>query len=176
MSKAKKRDQTDVAEAAVSVSPARPVQKEKKRRVGSTCSDDAGSEGDDSSDGNEDAKDSPSMARAPSAIEELTPERVEKRQRQIDIGKSTPEYAAYLTVVPRSKRIPRLHPVTPNKNQHCSKRSWDGQVRKWRRLLHQFDTPEKAAAAVAAATTSASQKSPSPQRVINLEADFPPLK
>lgn len=21
----------------------------------------------------------------------------------------------------------------------CSKRSWDGQVRKWRRLLHQFD-------------------------------------
>ena len=24
----------------------------------------------------------------------------------------------------------------------CSKRSWDGQIRKWRRLLHEFDPPK----------------------------------
>lgn len=30
-------------------------------------------------------------------------------------------------------------PATPRKNQKCSKRSWDGQVRKWRRELHKWD-------------------------------------
>ena len=35
-------------------------------------------------------------------------------------------------------------PKTPNKFQVCSKRSWDGQVRKWRRQLHLFDpTPQQ---------------------------------
>jgi histone RNA hairpin-binding protein len=24
----------------------------------------------------------------------------------------------------------------------CSKRSWDGQIRKWRRLLHEYDPPK----------------------------------
>jgi hypothetical protein len=33
-------------------------------------------------------------------------------------------------------------PRTPDKNQQCSKRSWDGQVRKWRRALHQWDPVE----------------------------------
>lgn len=34
------------------------------------------------------------------------------------------------------------HPVTPRKGQKCSKRSWDGQVRKWRRQLHSYDSME----------------------------------
>ena len=33
------------------------------------------------------------------------------------------------------------HPMTPNPRKPCSKRSWDGQVRKWRRALHQYDPP-----------------------------------
>lgn len=33
----------------------------------------------------------------------------------------------------------RAHPQTPNVHQECSKRSMDGQVRKWRRMLHAFD-------------------------------------
>ena len=33
------------------------------------------------------------------------------------------------------------HPRTPSATQQCSKRSWDGQVRKWRRLLHAWDPP-----------------------------------
>ncbi len=30
-------------------------------------------------------------------------------------------------------------PKTPDKYQKCSKRSWDGQVSKWRRRLHEWD-------------------------------------
>lgn len=29
--------------------------------------------------------------------------------------------------------------MTPDPFQVCSKRSWDGQIRKWRRLLHKYD-------------------------------------
>eukprot|EP00959_Pyramimonas_sp_CCMP1952_P102344 2141001-Pyramimonas_sp.AAC.1 len=36
------------------------------------------------------------------------------------------------------------HPVTPDVRQICSKRSWDGQVKKWRRALHEWD-PEAGA-------------------------------
>jgi hypothetical protein len=32
--------------------------------------------------------------------------------------------------------------MTPDVHQHCSKRGFDGQVRKWRRALHQWDLPE----------------------------------
>lgn len=32
-------------------------------------------------------------------------------------------------------------PQTPKIHQVCSKRSWDGQIKKWRRLLHQYDPP-----------------------------------
>lgn len=34
------------------------------------------------------------------------------------------------------------HPRTPDIRQVCSKRSWDGQIRKWRRLLHEYDPPK----------------------------------
>jgi hypothetical protein len=34
------------------------------------------------------------------------------------------------------------HPLTPKISQKCSKRCWDGQVRKWRRDLHEWDPPE----------------------------------
>jgi hypothetical protein len=43
-------------------------------------------------------------------------------------------------MVSKKKRKPG-EPVTPDKYQKCSKRSWDGQVRKWRRLLHLWDPP-----------------------------------
>lgn len=36
----------------------------------------------------------------------------------------------------------KVHPRTPDIRQVCSKRSWDGQIRKWRRLLHEFDPPK----------------------------------
>eukprot|EP01101_Sappina_pedata_P005761 TRINITY_DN2715_c0_g1_i1.p1 TRINITY_DN2715_c0_g1~~TRINITY_DN2715_c0_g1_i1.p1 ORF type:complete len:430 (+),score=134.17 TRINITY_DN2715_c0_g1_i1:2-1291(+) len=72
---------------------------------------------------------------------ESNPRRLEMRQKQIDIGKNTPGYANYRRLVPKDQRR-RGDPQTPNKHQVCSKRSWDGQIRKWRRLLHLFDPPE----------------------------------
>ena len=48
-----------------------------------------------------------------------------------------------LGCVPFASRFNRMkeHPRTPDKMQGCSKRSWDGQVRKWRRMLHSWDPP-----------------------------------
>jgi len=45
-------------------------------------------------------------------------------------------------LVPKAKRK-RRDPHTPDKLQVCSKRSWDAQVQRWRRLLHQWDPPEE---------------------------------
>jgi len=64
--------------------------------------------------------------------------RLEARQKQIDIGKNTPGYQHYVSIIPKDTRK-RGQPLTPNKHQVCSKRSWDGQVRKWRRMIHRFD-------------------------------------
>lgn len=50
-----------------------------------------------------------------------------------------------------------VDPVTPDIHQACSKRAFDGQVRKWRRMLHAWDVPEDETAATdppAAALTS----------------------
>ncbi|GAB5368791.1 hypothetical protein AAMO2058_001350000 [Amorphochlora amoebiformis] len=75
--------------------------------------------------------------------EEQNERRLATRQKQIDFGKNTLAYDNYTRLVPRrSRRISErlgAHPVTPKKTQICSKRSWDGQVRKWRRLLHGWD-------------------------------------
>jgi len=71
---------------------------------------------------------------------EVDERRIAQRQKQLDIGKNTPGYARYLEAVPKNQRK-KGDPKTPNKYQVCSKRSWDGQVRKWRRQLHVYDPP-----------------------------------
>lgn len=72
---------------------------------------------------------------------ETDPHRLDQRQKQIDFGYNSEGYRRYLAEVPKSERIAKnpMHPITPRKTQQCSKRSWDGQVRKWRRGLHQWD-------------------------------------
>mmetsp|Transcript_38949 Transcript_38949/g.62751 ORF Transcript_38949/g.62751 Transcript_38949/m.62751 type:complete len:301 (-) Transcript_38949:2029-2931(-) len=74
-------------------------------------------------------------------IEELTEERIIKRQKQIDFGKATEGYMNYLAKVPKNKRKPDpvRYPRTPDRTEHISKRSWDYKVRRWRRLLHNWD-------------------------------------
>lgn len=70
---------------------------------------------------------------------ETCPKKLASRQKQIDYGKNTTGYSLYTAQIPKNQRKRGDHPWTPNKFQICSKRSWDGQVRKWRRALHKFD-------------------------------------
>jgi len=77
----------------------------------------------------------------------LTKERLVKRRKQIDLGKSTPEYKAYIEAVPKKKR-PLEAPVTPPLKPRkvdpasASKRRWFGRVRSWRRQLHNYKIPQ----------------------------------
>ncbi len=41
------------------------------------------------------------------------------------------------------KQRRREHPTSPNKYRKCSRRCFDGQLRTWRRNLHQFDEDNK---------------------------------
>lgn len=76
----------------------------------------------------------------PDAIE-TDDHKIQQRLKQIGFGKSTKGYETYVTLVTKHMREidNEDHPVTPRANQKCSKRSWDGQLKKWRRLLHRWD-------------------------------------
>lgn len=74
---------------------------------------------------------------------ETDPHRLAQRQKQIDLGKNTLGYQRYREAVPREKRNRRTDPVTPDVYQVCSKRAFEGQVKKWRRMLHTWDPPEQ---------------------------------
>ena len=66
------------------------------------------------------------------------PHKIESRMKQLSYGKSSEGYEKYIEYVPLNKRV-KGDPKTPDVYQKCSKRSWDGQVKKWRRALHAFD-------------------------------------
>jgi len=71
-------------------------------------------------------------------VSPLDDQRLVQRQKQIDYGYRTVGYLRYRLLVPKESRKPE-HPRTPKKAQGCSKRSWDGQLKKWRRDLHLWD-------------------------------------
>jgi len=78
---------------------------------------------------------------------EIDPHRLEQRQKQIDFGLATTGYGNYVAWLKAKLNVKPI-PI-PNIYTKCSKRSWDGQIRNWRRLLHLWDsveppTPEKA--------------------------------
>lgn len=63
--------------------------------------------------------------------------KIKQRKKQIVYGKLSPEYKIYSENVLLSQRGPEA-PWTPRIDQKCSKRSFDGQVKKWRVKLHEF--------------------------------------
>ena len=52
------------------------------------------------------------------------------------------------------------HPNTPDVHQKASKRAFDGQVKKWRRMLHAWDLPGDAETATAETTSAYPQAEP----------------
>ena len=63
---------------------------------------------------------------------------INRRQKQIDYGKNTNGYQNYTAMVPKDKRKIQ-DPETPDKFIKYSRRSWDQQVKVWRRKLHLYD-------------------------------------
>ncbi|CAF0808090.1 unnamed protein product [Adineta steineri] len=70
---------------------------------------------------------------------ESDPHTLRQRTKEILKGKMSESYATYIAKYPNKKQRRRDHPTSPNKYRKCSRRCFDGQLRTWRRNLHQFD-------------------------------------
>jgi hypothetical protein len=69
--------------------------------------------------------------------------RAAARQKQVEIGKTRPEYLRYIQCVPKERRT-ASRPQTPDpKAPSISKRQFDRQLSEWRRRLHEYDDPEE---------------------------------
>ena len=66
--------------------------------------------------------------------------RLQARLKQISYGKNTTGYDNYIQAVPKHLRQGYTqHPRTPDPTEKQSKRSFDGRIKAWRRMLHTFD-------------------------------------
>lgn len=63
-------------------------------------------------------------------------ETIDRRTKEIEKAKAKPIYAKYLKEVSVRERIKGVHPVTPNKLINHTRRSWDMQVKTWKRSLY----------------------------------------
>uniref|UniRef100_A0AAF5CZD4 SLBP_RNA_bind domain-containing protein n=1 Tax=Strongyloides stercoralis TaxID=6248 RepID=A0AAF5CZD4_STRER len=66
------------------------------------------------------------------------PEVLIRRTREIEKAKEKPVYGEYLEAIPKYERVKGIHPKTPNKFINYSRRSWDAQMKLWKRSLYEF--------------------------------------
>uniref|UniRef100_A0A0N4Z9U7 SLBP_RNA_bind domain-containing protein n=1 Tax=Parastrongyloides trichosuri TaxID=131310 RepID=A0A0N4Z9U7_PARTI len=66
------------------------------------------------------------------------PDTLVRRTKEIERAKEKPVYAEYLEAIPKHERVKGIHPKTPNKFINFSRRSWDSQVKLWKRSLYEF--------------------------------------
>jgi len=65
---------------------------------------------------------------------------IARRKKQISYGKNTAAYARYIQAVPKSSRVRRLHPMTPDRYKKLSRRSFDSLIRRWKQEIQAWDT------------------------------------
>ncbi|CEF62760.1 Histone RNA hairpin-binding protein [Strongyloides ratti] len=66
------------------------------------------------------------------------PEVLARRSRDIERAKEKSVYVEYLEAIPKYERVKGIHPKTPNKFINYSRRSWDAQMKLWKRSLYDF--------------------------------------
>jgi hypothetical protein len=85
----------------------------------------------------------PGPGLAPHAEPETDSHRVAQRQKQVDFGYDTLAYDNYTLAVPKGERKADKveHPRTPDVQNKCSKRAFDGLIRVWKQQLHSHWAP-----------------------------------
>uniref|UniRef100_A0AC34F9V5 Histone RNA hairpin-binding protein RNA-binding domain-containing protein n=1 Tax=Panagrolaimus sp. ES5 TaxID=591445 RepID=A0AC34F9V5_9BILA len=61
-----------------------------------------------------------------------------RRAKDLEKAKEKDVYQRYASEVPRALRKNGIHPKTPNKYINYSRRSWDSQIRAWKRKLYDW--------------------------------------
>ncbi|CAD6194461.1 unnamed protein product [Caenorhabditis auriculariae] len=94
---------------------------------------------------------------------------LQRRAREIEKAKEKPVYVKYTTEIPFKKRIHGIHPRTPNKEINFSRRSWDQQMRQWKRSLYTWAGEEPSDSVNTSFCSYTSEESAASDSKVNLE-------